>query len=110
MSDYDAIIIGAGHNGLVAANVLAKGIASREQFLFCLGTNHRDASVLNLVFGVVKTSLIKCESADGKSIGVFAIDGHGEGASVVLHIRILAATGGDMCDLRYVGGQQIDIV
>lgn len=25
MADYDAIIIGAGHNGLVAANVLAKG-------------------------------------------------------------------------------------
>ena len=25
MADYDAIVIGAGHNGLVAANVLAKG-------------------------------------------------------------------------------------
>ena len=25
MSDYDAIVIGAGHNGLTAANVLAKG-------------------------------------------------------------------------------------
>ncbi|MDT5321812.1 MAG: hypothetical protein QOD88_4334 [Mycobacterium sp.] len=24
MSDYDAIVIGAGHNGLVAANELAK--------------------------------------------------------------------------------------
>lgn len=28
MSDYDAIVIGAGHNGLTAANVLAKGGAS----------------------------------------------------------------------------------
>jgi len=38
MSDYDAIIIGAGHNGLVAANVLAKGgakvlVLERAHFL-----------------------------------------------------------------------------
>ena len=38
MADYDAIIIGAGHNGLVAANVLAKGgakvlVLERAHFL-----------------------------------------------------------------------------
>ena len=38
MSDYDAIIIGAGHNGLVAANVLAKSgakvlVLERAHFL-----------------------------------------------------------------------------
>src|SRR6202044_3247149 len=38
MSDYDAIIIGAGHNGLVAANVLAKNgakvlVLERAHFL-----------------------------------------------------------------------------
>ena len=38
MADYDAIVIGAGHNGLVAANVLAKGgakvlVLERANFL-----------------------------------------------------------------------------
>ena len=38
MADYDAIIIGAGHNGLVAANVLAKNgakvlVLERAHFL-----------------------------------------------------------------------------
>ncbi|MGO8848335.1 FAD-dependent oxidoreductase, partial [Mycobacterium sp.] len=38
MADYDAIIIGAGHNGLVAANVLAKNgakvlVLERANFL-----------------------------------------------------------------------------
>src|ERR1700739_4895593 len=37
MADYDAILVGGGHNGLVAANVLAKGgakvlVAERAHF------------------------------------------------------------------------------
>jgi choline dehydrogenase-like flavoprotein len=36
MSDYDAIVIGAGHNGLTAATVMARG----GMRVLCLEKNH----------------------------------------------------------------------
>ena len=45
MADYDAIIIGAGHNGLVAANVLAKdGAKVLDRKSTRLNSSHSDSS------------------------------------------------------------------
>ncbi len=90
--------------------VLADGATSREKFFFGFGADDGDACALDLILGIVEASLREAQSADGESIRVFAVDGHGERASVVLHGRLLEAVGSDVGDLWDVGCEQIDVV
>ena len=94
----------------VEANVFAQSIASREKFFFGFGANDSDPRALDLILGIVEAPLLEAQRADAESVGVFAIDAHGVGASVVLHGRILLATGSDVCDLRDVAGEQVDVI
>src|SRR6267154_1082801 len=93
----------------IKANMLAESVATGEKLFFGLGANDSDTSALVLIFGIEKASLVKGKSADGESIRVFPVDTHSEGASVVLNIGLLKATGSNVSNLRDVGGEEIDV-
>src|SRR5258708_17502067 len=69
----------------VEANVFAQGVASGAKLLLGFEANDGNASALDLILGVVETSLVDGQVADGESIREFAVDAHGETPSVLLH-------------------------
>ena len=94
----------------IDADVLAEGVASGEELVFGFRTDDCDTRALDLIFGIVEASLGEAKAADVENAGIFAVDANGVGASVVLHGRVLLATGRDVGDLGDVGAEQINVV
>src|SRR6202049_2765636 len=94
----------------VNPDVLSQRTASGKQFFLRFRTDHRYAGALDLVFGVVETTLPEFEGANIKHVGIIAGDRPGKNPGVVLDACLLADFGRDMSDLGKVGGKSLYII
>src|SRR5208282_1915320 len=61
----------------IDADILAQSVASGKKFLFRVGTDDRNPRPLVLIFRIEEPPLREAQSADGESVGIFAVDSDG---------------------------------
>ena len=65
--------------------------------------------MLQLIFRVIEAALRQFECADGNDIGIIAGNAEVERPRLVLDVRLLGGFGGDLSNLRNIGGECVHV-